>query len=161
MSYSVLQLVIFVVGFLVVGYIFGCWAAQTTHAEPPRRAGAGGEAEAEPVRQESAAEEAPAPSAQPESAAAPGGDSGSVDDLKRISGVGPALEEKLNDMGITRYAQIAAWTRADIDAVDEKLNFKGRIDREDWIGQAQKLAAGETTDFAGRVDRGEVESSSS
>lgn len=68
---------------------------------------------------------------------------GAADDLKKIGGVGPAIEKKLNALGITQFAQIAAFTADDIARVDEVLNFKGRIEREDWIGQAKTLAAGE------------------
>jgi large subunit ribosomal protein L21 len=64
------------------------------------------------------------------------------DDLKQLSGVGPALEKKLHAEGVTTFAQIAAWTDADVAAFDEKLNFKGRIEREGWIEQAKKLAEG-------------------
>jgi large subunit ribosomal protein L21 len=64
------------------------------------------------------------------------------DDLKQLSGVGPALEKKLHEGGITTFAQIAAWTEADIAEMDEKLNFKGRIEREGWVEQAKKLAEG-------------------
>jgi large subunit ribosomal protein L21 len=53
--------------------------------------------------------------------------------------VGPALEKKLNEAGVTTFAQIAAWTEADIAAFDEKLNFKGRIEREGWVEQAKEL----------------------
>ena len=63
------------------------------------------------------------------------------DDLKKLSGVGPALEKKLHEAGITTFAQIAAWTEDDVAAMDEKLSFKGRIEREGWIEQARKLAA--------------------
>ena len=63
------------------------------------------------------------------------------DDLKKLSGVGPALEKKLHEAGITTFSQIAAWTEADVAAMDEKLSFKGRIEREGWIEQARKLAA--------------------
>lgn len=66
-----------------------------------------------------------------------------ADDLKKLSGVGPVLEEKLNAAGITSFAQIAAWGPADIEEFDEKLSFKGRIEREGWVEQAAKLAAGE------------------
>jgi len=59
------------------------------------------------------------------------------DDLSRISGVGPVLVEKLHKNGVTSFAQIAAWTEADVAEFDEKLNFKGRIEREDWIAQAK------------------------
>ncbi len=70
---------------------------------------------------------------------APAGD---ADDLKKISGVGPALEKKLNALGITTYAQIAAFKKADIDKVDDALSFKGRIERDDWVAQAKELAKG-------------------
>ena len=57
-----------------------------------------------------------------------------------ISGVGPALEGKLNGIGIFHYRQIAAFTKTDIEAVDDVLSFKGRIDRDSWLEQAGKLA---------------------
>lgn len=66
-----------------------------------------------------------------------------ADDLKKLSGVGPVLEKKLHDAGVTTFAQIAAWKKVDIEAMDEKLDFKGRIEREDWVAQAKKLAKGE------------------
>ncbi len=84
---------------------------------------------------------APAPKkekAKPAKAAAKSG----ADDLKKLSGVGPALEKKLLEAGITTFAQIAAWTDADVADMDEKLSFKGRIEREGWIEQAKELAKG-------------------
>lgn len=63
-----------------------------------------------------------------------------ADDLKQLSGVGPALEKKLHAAGVTSFAQIAAWTDADVAAMDEKLSLKGRIEREGWIAQAKALA---------------------
>lgn len=66
---------------------------------------------------------------------------GEADDLKKISGVGPVLEEKLNAMGIYHYRQIAALTESDIAAIDGALNFKGRIERDGWLDQAKKLMA--------------------
>jgi large subunit ribosomal protein L21 len=65
-----------------------------------------------------------------------------ADDLKKLSGVGPALERKLHAAGVTTFAQIAAWTEEDVAAMDEQLSFKGRIEREGWIAQAQELAQG-------------------
>lgn len=65
--------------------------------------------------------------------------SAAQDDLKQIKGIGPVLETKLHALGITRYAQIAAWTAADIDRVSEQLDFKGRIEREGWVEQAAVL----------------------
>lgn len=71
--------------------------------------------------------------------AAPKAAAGS-DDLKQLSGVGPALEKKLNEAGVTTFAQIASWGEAEIAEFDEKLSFKGRIEREGWVEQAKALA---------------------
>lgn len=64
------------------------------------------------------------------------------DDVKLIGGVGPALEKKLAALGITSLKQIAEFTAEDIERVDGELSFKGRIEREDWIGQAKDLLDG-------------------
>jgi NADH-quinone oxidoreductase subunit E len=66
------------------------------------------------------------------------------DDLKRISGIGPKLEQVLNGMGFHTYAQIAAWTAEDIARLDDHLKFGGRILRDDWAGQASALAGAST-----------------
>ena len=65
-----------------------------------------------------------------------------VDDVKMIGGVGPALEKKLAALGVTSLKQIAEFTAADIERVDAELNFKGRIEREEWVEQAKELLAG-------------------
>ena len=72
---------------------------------------------------------------------------GAVDDLKLISGVGPVLERKLNELGITQYAQVAAFTDAEVESVDAVLNFKGRIARDNWKGQAKALADGGVDEY--------------
>ena len=64
------------------------------------------------------------------------------DDLTKISGVGPVIVGKLEALGITTFEQIAAWKKADVEKFDAELNFKGRIDRDDWIKQAKELAKG-------------------
>ena len=65
---------------------------------------------------------------------------GQKDDLKRISGVGPKLEQLLNENGVYYYWQIASWSDRDIAAMDEQLDvFRGRIARDDWVGQASEL----------------------
>jgi NADH-quinone oxidoreductase subunit E len=64
------------------------------------------------------------------------------DDLKRISGVGPKLEQVLNGLGVWTFAQISDWKAEEIAWVDDYLQFKGRIDRDDWVSQARKLAKG-------------------
>lgn len=98
-------------------------AKKAVKAEAPKA-----EATAEPKKE--------AKKAAPKKAAAAG------DDLKQLSGVGPALEKKLHDAGVATFAQIAAWTEEDVATMDEKLSFKGRIEREGWIAQAQELAKG-------------------
>lgn len=90
-------------------------------------------AEAKPAK----AEAKPAKKAAAKPAATDG-----ADDLKQLSGVGPALEKKLHENGVTSFSQIAGWSKADIADMDEKLSFKGRIDREDWVAQAKTLAKG-------------------
>ncbi len=65
-----------------------------------------------------------------------------ADDLKLISGVGPKLEQTLNTLGFWHFDQIAKWTKAEIAWVDDNLKFKGRIERDEWIKQAKKLAKG-------------------
>jgi NADH-quinone oxidoreductase subunit E len=62
-----------------------------------------------------------------------------ADDLKRISGIGPKLEQVLNERGIMAVADIAAWTEADAARIDAELGFEGRIGRDDWVGQAKLL----------------------
>ena len=91
-------------------------------------------AEAAPAKEE--APKAAKPAAKKKAA------KGDGDDLSQISGVGPVIVGKLNDAGITTFAQIAAWTDADVEAIEEKLSFKGRVGREDWIAQAKELAKG-------------------
>ncbi len=61
------------------------------------------------------------------------------DDLERIRGIGPVLKERLNRLGITTFAQIAAFSEADVARLDEVLDFKGRIVRERWVEQAKAL----------------------
>lgn len=76
------------------------------------------------------------------------------DDLRRIKGVGPKLAALLHSLGVTRYAQIAAWTDEDVAAIDAKLGtFAGRIARDSWIEQAKLLAAGDTAGFEGKFGK--------
>ena len=63
-----------------------------------------------------------------------------VDDLKRISGVGPVLESKLNEIGVYQYKQIALWTTAHAHSFSSQLSFKDRVFRDRWIRQARELA---------------------
>lgn len=64
------------------------------------------------------------------------------DDLEQIVGVGPMLTELLHEVGVFYFWQIAEWTPDDVDYVDGKLlHFRGRIERDDWVGQSRQLAA--------------------
>ena len=119
----------------------GAGSAPKTAEAKPAAVKAAPKAKAEPKAEAKPAAEKPAAKkAAPKAAAKPAKADG-ADDLKKLSGVGPALEKKLVEAGITSFAQIAAWTEEDIAAFDEKLNFKGRIEREGWVEQAKTLAA--------------------
>lgn len=142
-----LALILAVVATLGLAMLFKkvfCSGADTAMAQAPApapaHAGQAPEADAEAPAQE----EAPVVEAtEPEEEAAEvetGVAEAAPDDLKKLKGVGPALEKKLHDAGVTSFAQIAAWGPEDVAEMDEKLSFKGRITRDDWIGQAKDLA---------------------
>ena len=112
-------------------------AAEVAAPEAPAES-APAEAPAEPAPAETPTEEAPKEAGSGfKGLDAPNGE---PDDLKQITGVGPVLEEKLNALGIYHYAQIAAFTADEVEKVDTELNFKGRIERDEWISQAKALA---------------------
>ena len=68
---------------------------------------------------------------------------GKPDDLTKIKGVGPKLNELCHSLGVKRFDQIAKWTKADVAEVDQYLKIKGRIDRDKWVAQATLLAKGD------------------
>lgn len=73
------------------------------------------------------------------------------DDLTMIKGVGPKLDALLHSLGVTSFAQIAAWSEDDLARIDAQLGaFAGRPERDSWIEQAKLLAAGDTAGFAAR-----------
>ncbi len=83
--------------------------------------------------------DAGAPGTAPLALARPDGE---PDDLQQISGIGPGIERTLHRLGIFHFRQIAALTPENVAWVNQRLRFRGRIEREDWIGQAKRLAAG-------------------
>lgn len=99
---------------------------------------------------ETAASDAPATAAKPSAVAdgpkpVPGAavnapEPGTGDDLTQIKGVGPKAAEKLNEAGVTTLGQIANWSSKDIERFDALINGRGRIERDEWVGQAKKLA---------------------
>ncbi len=118
----------------VAGVAVAAAAAKPKKAEKPKaekKAAPKKEAAPKPAKAEAKPKAAPKKAAKAD-----------ADDLTQISGVGPVIVKKLHAQGITTFAQIAAWTPDEVAAMDEVLNFKGRIDRDDWIKQAKKLAKG-------------------
>jgi len=63
---------------------------------------------------------------------------GKPDDLKLIEGIGPKLEERLNEWGIFHFDQIAGWGPEEVAYADENVpRFKGRASRDKWVAQAK------------------------
>ncbi|MGX7874819.1 proton-conducting membrane transporter [Mesorhizobium sp. ORM6] len=94
----------------------------------------------------------PAPKAPAKASAAPAAKAatGKPDNLRRLIGIGPVNEKLLKGQGVTSFAQIAAWTAADIERIEHALQFGGRVERERWVEQAKLLAAGDEKEFARR-----------
>lgn len=67
---------------------------------------------------------------------------GAADDLKRINGIGPGIERSLNELGIWHFRQIAALDLENVAWLDRRLPVRGRIERQEWVAQAQALAVG-------------------
>ncbi|WP_428540122.1 50S ribosomal protein L21 [Profundibacter sp.] len=111
-------------------------------AAPAKKAKAPAKPAAKPAKAKAESKPAAKPAAKPAKKAAAKPAATGADDLKKLSGVGPALEKKLNENGVTTFAQIAGWSKADIADMDGKLSFKGRIEREGWVDQAKELAKG-------------------
>ena len=65
---------------------------------------------------------------------------GERDNLQEIIGVGKIFEATLHKLGVYQFRQIAAFGPADLARVNAELKeFKGRIEHDDWIGQAKEL----------------------
>jgi predicted flap endonuclease-1-like 5' DNA nuclease len=115
--------------------------AATRKAAAPKTAAP--KAAAKPVVEKAKAEKAP--KAQ---AAKPAPTSSIPDNLELIKGLGPKVNNLLKGLGVTSFAQVANWTAADVADIDAKLGaFAGRITRDNWIDQAQLLAAGNIAGF--------------
>jgi len=75
-------------------------------------------------------------------------------ELSRLKGVGPKLIALLAELGVSDLAQVAAWDEAEISRIDAQLGrFAGRITRDDWVGQARLLQAGDQTAFEDRFGK--------
>jgi predicted flap endonuclease-1-like 5' DNA nuclease len=68
------------------------------------------------------------------------GPDGEADDLTEIVGIGKVFEEMLHELGIFHFRQIAAFGPGDVARINSELKeFRGRIEHDDWIGQAKEL----------------------
>ncbi len=103
----------------------------------------GGKAAAKkPAAKKAAPKAAPKKEEAPKAAPKKAAKKAEGDDLSKISGVGPVIVGKLEGMGITTFQQIADFTADDIARIDEELNFKGRIERDEWVKQAKEFLKG-------------------
>jgi len=103
----------------------------------------GGKAAAKKATPKKAKAEAPKKAAASKKAAPKkAAKSDNADDLTKISGVGPVIVGKLEALGITTFQQVADFTADDITRIDGELNFKGRIDRDEWVKQAKEFLKG-------------------
>jgi len=104
-----------------------------------------------PAAKKAAAPKAEAPAAEAPKAASAGKPEvdargriatleGKADNLKKISGVGPVLEKKLNAAGIYFFWQVAALKADQIAELEEEMSFPGRITRDEWVKQAEEFA---------------------
>jgi predicted flap endonuclease-1-like 5' DNA nuclease len=76
------------------------------------------------------------------------------DDFTRIKGVGPKLADALHALGITRYEQLAHLTPTEVERLDERLgSFRGRLQRDRVVEQADYLARGDTDGFEQRFGK--------
>lgn len=133
--------------------------AKPTPAKPAAKPAAAKPSAAKPVATKTApapktvasAKPAPKAAAPAKATAAPKkAPAAKGDNLRRLIGIGPVNEKLLKGQGVTTYAQIAAWTAADIERIEHALQFGGRVERERWVEQATLLAAGNETEFARR-----------
>lgn len=105
----------------------------------PKKRTLGASKKAAPKKAAAKAEEAPANAADLELGQVYDTAPDQIDDLKVISGVGPAIEEKLHSFGVYKYEQVANWSAENIESFDQLLSFKGRIERDNWLQQAKDL----------------------
>lgn len=106
--------------------------------KPGVKSALGGKTKAAKPAAEAAVETAPA---KPAKAAAKPKAAAGADDLTQLNGVGPAFAKKLAEAGVTTFAQVAAWTGADLERLDGEIaGLKAKAESGEWIAQAKELA---------------------
>lgn len=106
----------------------------TKKAAPKKEAPAKKEAPKKEAKAEASADASELISAIGEAAA-------EADDLKKINGIGPAYEKKLNDIGVNSYAQLSKLDAGSIEMLETLMKWPGRVERDDWVKQATDLNA--------------------
>ena len=107
-------------------------------------------AEAETLRARCAALEAELARLRPAEAAAPAATGAAAeppqalaaDDLTRIKGIGPVMQRRLGELGISSFRQLAELTPGEMQRINSAIDFPGRVERERWIEQARRFLAG-------------------
>jgi large subunit ribosomal protein L19 len=66
---------------------------------------------------------------------------GEPDDLTQIKGIDVDLQNRLKQLNCYKIEQIANFSDDDIANLDETLKLNGAIEKQDWVGQAQRLLA--------------------
>ncbi len=131
------------------------------YRDPAQQAGGGDKSDSSPATAIAEGDDADASSSKSGSAAAENeaqpklheSRPDDADDLGLIAGIGPKIHAKLNDLGVYKYSQIASWTPDNAAYVDRQLSFCGRIARENWIAQADALAAGGPEEYERRFGK--------
>jgi predicted flap endonuclease-1-like 5' DNA nuclease len=146
-----LLIVLAVTAVLIIGFIVlralsgGSKGDAIEHAEPPTAEVPAPAAEPSPSLETAAA---------PDPVPAPVAETGDADSLTQIKGLGPKKAAKLNEQGITRFAQIATWSDADIAALEADLGpIADRIARDRWVEQAGLLATGDIDAFEAKFGK--------
>jgi predicted flap endonuclease-1-like 5' DNA nuclease len=153
MLHYLIELAVWTLLAYFAGCCIGCLLRQIFGTESAVLAAGGAPAVAVPAAATPAAQP-PGQLARPRGIAA--ARSAKADNLQRLSGVGPKNEKILHSLGIFHFDQIAGWSSAEVNWVDDHLKFNGRIRREEWVNQARLLAEGNEEEFAKLYGNGGV-----
>lgn len=133
-----LLLIAFVAGYFLGFFLKGNREEASVGAAPVLKPVAATPPKPQPSAPVKAPTSSDEPGARPAALDAP--KAGGPDKLTRVKGIGPVNEKRLHGLGIYHFEQIAAWGENEIAWVDNFLSFKGRIKRDDWVGQAGRFS---------------------